>query len=466
METSYRGLDYESGKAIQSLRNAIGLTQVGLAEHLGVSVRTVKEWEAGGSYLKVERLKALIALAVQYQAFPKGSEAEEIRALWRTTRQKRLLNEEWLSALLAGPPEQSQEALQPHVAPLAVGTGLAPVCSPQGQSQEALQPDVEPDKDRRDSALCLSDGANLLSYLPQEINLRSTPTQTETFLYTKGNRLYLEMNINLHSDEQSSRVAGSEPLSKSDLANISSANTSWHSKTIVWRKRLLISLVALAILTIIGSAGTLFFQISNGAATQSNKTQAYPGYLPGNGTLVFFDPLSQEHGSQWRSESHIAPGGACQFSKGAFHVSQPVSGYYAQCVAAGAFSNFAFEVQVTMIQGDCGGVIFREDGNGHFYVFFFCEDGGYREMKYVDYGGSDETILCTGWNPAIHRGLGQQNTIAVVASGSTMTFYANKQQIAHVQDSSYTSGFLSLIADPGLRHPTEVAYRNARLWTL
>src|SRR5215472_10286599 len=120
METSYRGLDYESGKAIQSLRNAIGLTQVGLAEHLGVSARAVKEWEAGGSYLKGERLKALIALAVQYQAFPKGSEAEEIRALWQTTRQKRLLDEDWLSTLLTEAPsplEQRQDTPQTDVAP-------------------------------------------------------------------------------------------------------------------------------------------------------------------------------------------------------------------------------------------------------------------------------------------------------------------------------------------------------------
>src|SRR5579859_2055411 len=104
MGTSYRGLDYESGKVIQKIRNKIGLTQAGLAEPLGVSVRTVKEWEAGGSYPKPERLQALIALAVQYQAWPCGSEAEEIRALWRTTCQKRLLNEEWLSALLVGLP--------------------------------------------------------------------------------------------------------------------------------------------------------------------------------------------------------------------------------------------------------------------------------------------------------------------------------------------------------------------------
>ena len=97
METTYRDLSYESGKAIHRLRNRIGLTQAGLAEHLGVSPRTIREWEAGGSYLKTERLKALVVLAIEYRAFPQGSEAAEIRELWKTTRQKRLIDEDLIA---------------------------------------------------------------------------------------------------------------------------------------------------------------------------------------------------------------------------------------------------------------------------------------------------------------------------------------------------------------------------------
>src|SRR5438105_10658855 len=42
-----------------------------------------------------------MALAVQHQAFPPGREAEEIRAFWQAARQKLLLDESWLSALLS-----------------------------------------------------------------------------------------------------------------------------------------------------------------------------------------------------------------------------------------------------------------------------------------------------------------------------------------------------------------------------
>jgi WD40 repeat protein/transcriptional regulator with XRE-family HTH domain len=84
-----------------TLRTTIGLTQAGLGELLGVSRRAVAEWEAGSSYPKAERLKQLIELGVQQQAFPAGREVEEIRTLWRAARQKVLLDEAWLHDLVA-----------------------------------------------------------------------------------------------------------------------------------------------------------------------------------------------------------------------------------------------------------------------------------------------------------------------------------------------------------------------------
>jgi len=97
----YGERDYTFGEAMLTLRTALGLTQAGLAEHLSISRRAVAEWEAGSSYPKAEHLKQLIALGVRQQAFPTGREVEEIRALWRAARQKVLLDESWLVALLS-----------------------------------------------------------------------------------------------------------------------------------------------------------------------------------------------------------------------------------------------------------------------------------------------------------------------------------------------------------------------------
>ncbi len=101
MKRSFYGQrDYAFGQMMLTLRTTIGLTQAGLAERLGVSRRAVAEWEGGSSYPKAERLKLLIELGVQQQAFAAGREAEQIRALWHAAHQKVLLDELWLQELL------------------------------------------------------------------------------------------------------------------------------------------------------------------------------------------------------------------------------------------------------------------------------------------------------------------------------------------------------------------------------
>src|SRR5260221_3416447 len=91
-----------------TLRTAIGLTQAELAKFLGVSRRAVGGWESGGSYPKSKHLQQFIALAVQQKAFPAGRETEEIRALWKASRQKVLLDEGWLTSFIA--PQPGEEA--------------------------------------------------------------------------------------------------------------------------------------------------------------------------------------------------------------------------------------------------------------------------------------------------------------------------------------------------------------------
>jgi WD40 repeat protein/transcriptional regulator with XRE-family HTH domain len=96
----YGERDYTFGQAMLTLRANIGLTQTDLAELLGVSRRAVGEWEAGSSYPKGERLKRLIELGIEQQAFPAGRETQAIRDLWQASHQKTMLDEQWLSALL------------------------------------------------------------------------------------------------------------------------------------------------------------------------------------------------------------------------------------------------------------------------------------------------------------------------------------------------------------------------------
>ena len=106
-KSSYREPDYAFGQRMLTLRLAIGLTQAGLADHLGVSRHAVGGWETGQTYPTADHLKHLITLALQQHAFAAGHEAAEIRDLWRAAHQKVLLDERWLHALLSRPAARS-----------------------------------------------------------------------------------------------------------------------------------------------------------------------------------------------------------------------------------------------------------------------------------------------------------------------------------------------------------------------
>src|SRR5438874_13078649 len=76
--STYGERDYAFGQLILSLRSAIGLTQAGLSDQLGISKRPVGEWEAGSSYPRATHVKALLALAVKRQVYPHGHEGREV----------------------------------------------------------------------------------------------------------------------------------------------------------------------------------------------------------------------------------------------------------------------------------------------------------------------------------------------------------------------------------------------------
>ena len=238
-----------------------------------------------------------------------------------------------------------------------------------------------------------------------------------------------------------------------------------------------ILLVGLALLVAVGaSVGFFYFTRSNQqnpslstssnqqnltspTTTSNNQQNPYPPY----GTLALDDPLSDNsHGYGWYDYPTNSIGGACQFTGGAYHVSQSNAQYISFCSAKSTnFSNFAFEVQMRIIQGDCGGVIFRfqEPNNGTFYHFAVCQDG-----MYALYDSYDITLIQPNSSSAIHTGLNQSNLIAVVANGSTLDLYVNNQKIDSVSDSAHSQGQIG-VAATDVKNPTEVVFSDAKVWT-
>ncbi len=217
------------------------------------------------------------------------------------------------------------------------------------------------------------------------------------------------------------------------------------------------------------AAGATVFATAATTATAQPSASRDP-YPPYTGTLVLYDPLSNNsRGYNWDVYS-IPTMNNCQFSAGEYEATYDIvpnflSGANA-CMAQNTnFTNFVYQAQVTRLKGDCGGISFRgNDAGGSWYDFYVCSEHYYLVTEYVNHWGSSHFIRTT--SPAINSNYGQTNLLAVVAMGTRMTFYANGQQLTSISDASLTHGQIGCLAWGNRGDMTTVLCRNAEVWTL
>ena len=180
------------------------------------------------------------------------------------------------------------------------------------------------------------------------------------------------------------------------------------------------------------------------------------------GNPVLDDPLSQNDANTW-DESRTTMY-SCTFGGGSYHASLQLKGNLAECVSyATNFGNFAFQVQMMILKGDSGGILFRFDSakfSG--YSFTIAQNGTYTLSLWE---GSTPENLRSGPSSAIKTGFNQTNLIAVVASGSHLYLYVNKQFVTSVSESTFHSGQIGVQATENSL-PTEVAFQHAQVWLL
>ncbi len=213
-----------------------------------------------------------------------------------------------------------------------------------------------------------------------------------------------------------------------------------------------ILLVGLALLVAVGgSVGYFYF-------TRSNQQNPYPPY----GTLAFDDPLSDNsHGYNWHDSGDSL--GRCAFTGAAYHVNALQQGSNHYCIASPSFRDFAYQVQMTIVKGYAGGIVFRVDyTKGDFYLFGIGQDGGY-QLGFFN-NGAFHILRTRGSGTATNAGLNQSILLAVVANGSTINLYVNNKNIDSVNDSSYTLGQIGVF-ESNRNDPTEVVFSNAKVWT-
>src|SRR5258708_1100030 len=199
------------------------------------------------------------------------------------------------------------------------------------------------------------------------------------------------------------------------------------------------------------------------ATANANSPQSIYNQITSKSPL-FEDPLDGQHIGLWGNQGNGDTG--CAFANGAYHIRMSAKDFYYSCLAPGsAFSDFVFQVQVTIIKGYNAGIMFRANNPEPSAYFFTISYNGLYALNIAE-GPQHGAILAFGRSPAIKVGFNQPNLLSVMAHGSNIDLFINKQFVKRVQDETYAAGAIGLVADSTIRVPSDTAFSSAQVWKL
>jgi serine/threonine protein kinase len=311
------------------------------------------------------------------------------------------------------------------------------VATPPNQPVEATELALPRQQAPRSAeAIARSNQASVLLSQPTRLTPRRRPSKRKVLLLVGMILLLMAGSVGLFSFIEARQAATS---------NVDAAATAMAQS----------SATAAAVSTVIAqNAATSTAVVAATATVIAANPDPYP---PTSGTLVLYDPLSRP--LYWQDQT-FSDGGSCHFLNGAYHV-HPRQFSGAPCYAAFSHGNFTFEIQMTIVIGDCGGV---SGGPANFIV---CRDGMY--YLYTWLHSQQKGILArNSFSPAIKQGLNQTNLIAIVAMNHAVTVYVNGQQVDSVNNNDIDShdGSIGVFVNGGSSDSAEVVYNKAKVWAL
>ncbi|MGH2508715.1 MAG: hypothetical protein ACRDHZ_15120 [Ktedonobacteraceae bacterium] len=216
----------------------------------------------------------------------------------------------------------------------------------------------------------------------------------------------------------------------------------------------------------VAAANTTTANVDATATTQQQTiTQTYLDLYQQatSGTPALNDSLNQQTGNQW-DEGTFSDKSSCLFQNGSYHVTMPNVTFFVSCYEnTQSFADFAFQINMTILNGDKGGILFRSDSNtGKTYLFDIDTLGAYDIDVYTGFQSSQSQRLLSGSTNAMTAG---SNQLTVIAEGSSLYFYVNQQFITTTTDATLKSGQVGVLAN-AYQQSTEVAYSDAKVWVL
>ncbi len=209
-------------------------------------------------------------------------------------------------------------------------------------------------------------------------------------------------------------------------------------------------------------------QMTATAITISAWQKRYNTAIQGNPALD--NPLTKNsNNSKWDEND------TCKFQNGKYHISTITPGQYTPCMANHInfkFKNFAYQVQMEIINGNAGGLIFGSDSKVSTFYRFSLDTAG--DLSIHVCNGNDQT-KCTSdhkategtnltpdtWTMLDH--MGETNTLTVIVQNTTIYLYVNKMFIGQVDNAAINPGEIGLYA-AAVNQPTEVAFSNVQIW--
>ncbi len=245
-----------------------------------------------------------------------------------------------------------------------------------------------------------------------------------------------------------------------------------------------IVLLLVLMLLIVGAGGALYFRTAppfgQAQPHASPTTQAQQSTTPSAQTPqglydqitqrppTLNDPLSTNYTNKWTESLSADNKYSCAFSGGAYHaIAQPQNAYTLCLAQATNFGDLAYQVQMTIVKGEFGGIVFRVDSSQtKYYSFLIDRSGTYRLITSVDNTGQHDYDLLKGSSAWFRTGLNQVNRIAVVARGSSINLYINQQYITGASDSTYRAGQIGVFGGNSTQAPTDVVFSHVQVWNV
>ena len=244
-------------------------------------------------------------------------------------------------------------------------------------------------------------------------------------------------------------------------------------------------LLIVLVLLIVGAGGALYLRTAPPAGqpqphasptTQARQVTATPSAQTPQAlyaqitqtTPALDDPLLMNDSNNWTVTTSAGGKFSCTFNGGVYHASAQPKNTYMLCIAqATNFADLAYQVQMTIVKGEFGGMVFRADGSQtKYYTFFTDRYGNYTLITSVDNTGSHDYVLRKGTSTFIRTGLNQPNLLTIIARGSSIYLYINQQYITSASDTTYRAGQIGVFGGNNSQAPADVVFSHAQVWKM